>query len=182
MIRIIAGTHRSRKLLLPESDTIRPTTDKVREALFSMLIHRLGTFDGVWVCDAFCGTGAYGLEALSRGAEKVFFLDQDRTSLSLAKRNAESLKETGKCNFVQTDAARPPAAPKPCHLLLLDPPYNKGLAETSLHALTAQGWAEKAALAAVEVARDEAFTAPPGWTILTERAHGPARLILLELR
>lgn len=181
MIRIIAGKHRSRQLQLPETEGIRPTTDKVREALFSMLTHRLGTFEGVWVCDAFCGTGAYGLEAISRGAERTFFLDQDRTALTLAKRNAESLRELAKCGFVQTDVSRPPHAPKPCHLLLLDPPYHKGLAESGLAALTAQGWAEKAALAAVEVARDEAFTAPPGWTILTDRNHGPARLIVLEL-
>lgn len=180
MIRIIAGTHRSRKLLVPETEAIRPTTDKAREALFSMLTHRLGTLESAWVCDAFCGTGAYGLEAISRGAERAFFLDLDRSALTLARRNAESLREGSKCSFVSANLTRPPAAPAPCHLLMLDPPYNKGLAESGLAALTAAGWATETALAAVEVARDETFTAPESWTIVTERNHGPARLIILE--
>ena len=180
MIRIIAGKHRSRQLELPADESVRPTTDKAREALFSILTHKLGSWDGVRVCDACCGTGAYGFEALSRGAEHATFIDSASASINLTKRNAVKLKEMENCTFAIADVTRPPPAVAPCHLLLLDPPYHKGLAEAGLAALTKAGWAAPAALAAIEVGRDEAFSAPEGWQILAERNHGAARLVILE--
>ena len=180
MMRIISGKHRSRKLAVPETADIRPTSDRAREALFSMLQHRLGTFESVVVLDAFCGSGAQGLEALSRGAEQVFQMDSAKAALDLARKNAATLGETAHCVFLQADAAHPPSAPKPCHLLLLDPPYHKDLAEKSLQALTEKGWAAPAALACVETARDEEFAPPDGWNLVAERVHGAAKLWLLE--
>jgi 16S rRNA (guanine966-N2)-methyltransferase len=182
MLRIIAGTHRSRKLEVPNTPAIRPTTDKAREALFSILFHRLGSFEGVRVCDACCGSGAGGLEALSRGAAFATFIDNNPQALLIAKRNAASLKEQDKCSFIGADLLSPPAADTPYDLLLLDPPYNKDMAAAGLHALTQQGWASPSALAAVEVAREESFAPPQGWRILTERIHGPAQLIVLEFK
>lgn len=180
MMRIIAGTHRSRRLEVPDDPGIRPTTDKGREALFSMLTHRLGSWDGARVLDACCGSGACGLEALSRGAAFVCFMDSSPSAIALARRNAEILKEQGNCQFIACDISKPPPADAPCDALIMDAPYNLGLSETGLAALTAAGWATPAALAVIEVARDEPFTPPAGWRIERERNHGPARLILLE--
>jgi 16S rRNA (guanine966-N2)-methyltransferase len=178
MMRIIGGKHRSRKLLLPDDDSVRPTSDRAREALFSMLTHRLGDLDGVVLLDAFCGSGALGLEALSRGATHIIFIDNNAKSLGLARQNAQLLKELDACTFIQASATLPPPPPQLCHLLLLDAPYNKGLSAPALAALTP--WAAPAALAAVEVARDESFEVPEDWELLTERAHGAARLVLLQ--
>lgn len=180
MMRIIAGTHRSRRLEVPESDDIRPTTDKAREALFSMLTHALGSWDGARIVDACCGSGALGLEAISRGAAFAVLIDSSAQALSLARRNAEGLKEQGKCRFLATSVLNPPQADEPCDVILMDAPYNKGLSEAGLTALTQAGWAGSAALAVIEVARDESFTPPAGWRFLREKEHGPARLILLE--
>lgn len=180
MIRIIAGTHRSRKLAMPESEDIRPTTDKAREALFSMLTHRLGAWDEVRVLDACCGSGAFGLEAISRGAAHAVFLDTAREALKTAQANAATLKEQHNCTFIMASVVKPPAASAPCDLILMDAPYDKGLSEKGLKALTAHGWATPAALAAIETARDEKFTPPEGWSLLTSRAHGPAMLWILE--
>lgn len=180
MMRIIAGKHRSRQLELPESEFIRPTTDKAREALFSSLTHHLGTWDEARVLDACCGSGAMGLEALSRGAGQVVLMDNSPVALSLARRNAEKLREANNCQIIQGDIAHPPQAAKPCDVLLLDPPYNKGLAEAGLAALTQAGWAAPAAVATVEISRDETFTPPPGWHLISERSHGPARLMILN--
>mgnify|MGYP000973318939 FL=1 len=180
MMRIIGGTHRSRKLEVPQDDAVRPTGDKVREALFSMLSHRLGTWDEAVVLDACCGSGALGLEAISRGAGKAYFMDTSTHSLALARRNAEMLREEDKCRFMTTNITRPTPAEAQCDVILMDAPYNKGLTENGLAALTEAGWASAACIAGIEVARAESFTAPAGWRIEREREHGPARLILLE--
>lgn len=180
MMRIIAGTHRSRRLLVPESADIRPTADKVREALFSMLSHQLGCWDGVRVLDACCGSGACGLEAISRGAELAYFIDSSAQALGLARRNADALKEQANCRFYACDVTRPVQPEAACDVIIMDAPYNKSLSESGLAALTASGWAKPAALAAIETARDEPFTPPTGWKLLREREHGPARLLLLE--
>jgi 16S rRNA (guanine966-N2)-methyltransferase len=180
MLRIIAGTHRSRKLAVPDSSDIRPTTDKAREALFSILNHRLGSFEDARVLDACCGSGAAGLEALSRGAGHAVFMDNNPKALELARRNSLTLKELEKSSFISADICKPPKAEAPCHLLFLDPPYNKDMAAAGLAALTAAGWAAPSAFAAVEVSREESFSPPKGWSIITERIHGPAQLIVLE--
>ena len=179
MMRIIAGTHRSRRLEVPQDDDVRPTADKVREALFSMLGHRLGAWDSAVVLDACSGSGALGLEALSRGAARACFMDISAPALTLARRNAEGLKEQDKCRFMAADITHPPQAETPCDVILMDAPYSKNISEAGLVALTAAGWASAACLAGIEVARAENFTAPAGWQIEREREHGPARLILL---
>lgn len=178
--RIIAGRHRSRPIMVPESADIRPTTDRVREALFSMLTHRLGSWDEAVVLDACCGSGVFGLEALSRGAGKAYFLDISAEALRLARGNAEGLKEQALCTFLSGSVTAPPRAPQACDVILMDAPYNKELSSAGLAALTQAGWAAPAALAAVEVARAEAFTPPAGWSVQVEREMGPARLIILS--
>ncbi len=107
-MRIIAGTHRSRKLEGPEGEEVRPTSDRLRQAIFNILEHRLGTFEEARVLDACCGTGAMGLEAISRGAAKAVLMDKDSVALNLARKNATALGEKEKCSFVLSDVMNPP--------------------------------------------------------------------------
>lgn len=183
MLRIIAGKHRTRTLLVPqgeEESLIRPTKDRAREALFSILQHRLGSFEGARVLDAFAGTGAFGLECLSRGATHATFMDKSKVAVDLIRRNAAALKEGANCAILHLDACTPPKAHQPCDVILLDPPYHQGLAEQALDVLTRQGWAHAATLAAIEVARDEAFTAPEGWSLVKEHPSAAACFHILE--
>lgn len=180
MLRIIAGKHRSRRLEMPQSEAVRPTMDRVREALFSSLSHHLGSFEGARVLDVCCGSGAAGLEAISRGAGFAVFMDSSSEALALARRNAQTLREQEQCRFVQANILTPPAADAPCDLILMDAPYDQGLSDKGFAALLNAGWATPAALAAIEVGRDEPFLSPAGWSVLLERAYGPARLVLLS--
>ena len=184
MLRIIAGKHRTRKLAVPEGEeatnAIRPTKDRAREALFSMLQHRLGSFEEAKVLDGFAGTGALGLECLSRGAAHATFMDNSKVAIELIRRNAASLRENAKCAILHLDATTPPKAHEPCDLILLDPPYNQGLAEKALATLTSQGWAHPSTIAAIEVARDEDFTPPAGWTLVKDRPTAAAHFYILE--
>ena len=132
-MRIVAGTHRGRILKTPTGSDIRPTSDKVRQAVFNTLNSRGAVVDAV-VLDAFCGTGALGLEALSQGAEAAIFMDISATSLNLAKANATLLREEEASSFLLKDAGnpgqRPPSIP-PATLLFLDPPYRRNLVPVS---------------------------------------------------
>jgi 16S rRNA (guanine966-N2)-methyltransferase len=138
-MRIIAGTHRGRQLETPADRNIRPTADRVREALFSSLVHRLGGLSGKRVLDAFAGTGALGFEALSRGAARAAFMDKDRNALALCRRNADNLGLGKQSDFHPADATKPPKADLPCDLILLDPPYGQGLGALALSALAEAG-------------------------------------------
>ena len=144
-MRIVAGRHRGRRLLAPPGETVRPTSDRAREALFNILSHgQLAAegipFAGAAVLDAFAGTGALGLEALSRGAAEAAFIEQDREALATLRRNIAALGEGGRARIVPGDATRPPRAPSACALAFLDPPYRSGLAGAALTALDAAGW------------------------------------------
>ena len=179
-MRIIAGTHRGRRLEAPPDARIRPTSDRVREALFSTLGHRLGGFAGKHVLDAFAGSGALGLEALSRGAARATFMDKDRAALALCRRNAETLDLESSSRFLATDATRPPKADAACDLVLLDPPYGHGLGGAALSALADAGWIEKGGLAVVEADRARPESRPPGFRVIAERDYGRTRIAILE--
>jgi len=191
-MRIIAGRHRGRSLLVPEDGHVRPTSDRIRESLFNILAH--GRFnpngsspiaDAV-VLDAFAGTGALGFEALSRGAAHVVFLDNDLTALECLNRNAARLGEAERISVVQADATRPPDPlrvrgwPGPCTLALLDPPYRGDLAGPALAALAAAGWLAPTALVAVEAAAKAPFDVPDGFTVLDRRRYGGTALVFLR--
>ena len=178
-MRIVAGTHRGRRLETPEGDAIRPTADRVREALFSSLNHRLGGFSGKTVLDGFAGTGALGLEALSRGADLAIFIERDRAALDLCRRNAAMLKETARARFILGDVAKPPRAETPCDLILLDPPYGKGLGAAALAALDTAGWVAPDALAVIEADRNQPEGVPAGFTLLDARDYGRTRIALI---
>jgi len=181
-MRIVGGRHRGRQFETPADLPIRPTSDRAREALFNILEHGklapggLSPVRGARVLDAFCGTGALGLEALSRGAAHAVFLDKDAAALRLARRNVARVHDTPHATFLAADAARPPAADQPCTLVFLDPPYTEEVLEPALAALAKAGWIAPGAIVVAEVERR---TRPPqgGLALVDERVYGKAKLL-----
>jgi len=181
-MRIIAGALRGRRLTAPAGTATRPTADRVRQAVFDMLWHapwagrdRVG---GALVLDAFAGTGAMGLEALSRGAASATFLEKDRAALAALRANIAACRAEATSRVLPGDALRPPRAAAACNLVFLDPPYAAGAVEAALAALAGAGWVAPGALVIAEYgAAPEA--PPPGFTLLAERAHGAAQLRVL---
>ncbi|WP_375382206.1 16S rRNA (guanine(966)-N(2))-methyltransferase RsmD [uncultured Sphingomonas sp.] len=176
-MRIIAGQWRGRKIVTPKGDATRPTVDRVREALFSMLVSRVGSFEGLAVADLFAGSGALGLEALSRGAASCLFVEQDGAALDALRANLKTLGATGDVR-AQSVMALPPAT-RPVDLMLLDPPYGTGAGAVALDRLLRLGWVSPASWVSVETARDEPVVVA-GFTVDAERQHGKARLTLLR--
>jgi 16S rRNA (guanine966-N2)-methyltransferase len=181
-MRIVGGRHRGRQLETPADLPIRPTSDRARQALFNILEHGkltqggLSPVRGARVLDAFCGTGALGIEALSRGAAHAVFLDSDAAALRLARRNAAQAGETAQATFLPADATRPPPADQPCTLVFLDPPYDQDVLEPAVAALSKSGWIGAGAIlvAEVERRRDVALS---GYTLVDERRYGKAKLL-----
>jgi 16S rRNA (guanine966-N2)-methyltransferase len=182
-MRIVAGRHRGRSLVAPAGETTRPTADRVRQALFDMLLHApwagRTAVEDARVLDAFAGTGALGLEALSRGAAHATFIEQDRAALAALRGNVALLKEEARSRVVPGDATRPPMANAPHSLVFLDPPYGRQLVPKALAALGAAGWIADGALIVAEVARDEPLDVP-GFANVAERTHGAARVEFLR--
>ena len=184
-MRIVGGHHRGRKLKAPPDDRVRPTSDRAREALFNILSHGRFAASGLPfadrpVLDAFAGTGAFGLEALSRGAAAAAFIENGREALAALRRNIAELGEEDRAHVVTGDATRPPRAAFACALAFLDPPYRSDLAGPALTALAAAGWLTPDALAVVEIAASEEFPCPAGFVRLDERVYGAARLVFLR--
>ena len=184
-LRIVGGSHRGRRLVAPPGELVRPTSDRAREALFNILSH--GNFAAAGspfaenpVLDAFAGTGAFGLEALSRGASAAVFIENEREALAALRRNIAALGEAERAHIVAGDATRPPRAAFVCALAFLDPPYRSGLAAASLVALAATGWLAPDALIVIEVAAREDFPLAPGFSLIDQRVYGAARLVFLR--
>jgi 16S rRNA (guanine966-N2)-methyltransferase len=180
MLRIIAGKHKGRKLLSSPDDRIRPT----RESVFNMLMHSrwLHTegLQGLVVADVCCGTGAFALEALSRGAARTIMVDSNLESLQIAQKNAAHLGELPNCRFVQADAAQLPALPAPCDVLYLDPPYGQGLVAPALRSMQAKHWMAPNALLLVEQQEREILAVPEGFTLRDARVYGNAKITVLQ--
>lgn len=185
-MRIVGGRHRGRPLRVPPG-SVRPTADRVREAVFNILAHGLdwAGFEDARVVDLFAGSGALGLEALSRGAARVTFVDTDGAALHGIRRNAAALGEARAITLLKLDATRLPPPPRlaeaPCALAFLDPPYESGLAPPALKGLAARGWIADGALSVVEVAAREPLDAPPPFSVVDERVYGAARVVFLRL-
>jgi 16S rRNA (guanine966-N2)-methyltransferase len=177
-MRIVAGKWRGRPLESPPDARTRPTGDRVRQSLFDMLTHRVA-FERLLVLDAFAGTGALGLEALSRGAAHATFFERDATSLAVVKRNVQKLQ--AEAQVLRADATRPPHAATACDLVFLDPPYAKGLLATSVPALQAAGWFANDALLVAEMSSAAPEAAPQGFEVLDARDYGAARIELWSL-
>jgi len=182
-MRIVGGRLRGRALAAPKSQAIRPTADRLREALFNILVHAYGDpVSGARVLDLFAGTGALGVEALSRGAEFALFIDDSAEARALVRENVAALSLGGvsrifRRNAVELGAAHPLP---PFSLAFLDPPYGRALAEAALAAARAGGWLTAGALAVVEEAADAAFAAPAGFDELERRRYDDTALILLR--
>lgn len=176
-MRIISGSKRGKKLFTPQDDRIRPTADRAREALFSILYAKyFDTLDGVSVLDIFSGTGAIGLEAASRGAARVTFVDVD---LKLTKKNA-AVCGFDNLDFMERDARRLLKVRAPYGLIFLDAPYNKGLSEPVLEVLLQGGYVGANTLVVVETAADEELSIPEGLKLAEERVYGAARFSFLS--
>ena len=171
-MRIIAGRWRGRSLAAPPGSATRPTSDRTREALFSMLASRLGELGGLAVADLFAGTGALGLEALSRGAARCTFVERDPAALATLRANLLALGAEGA--EVRASSAIGFRG-GPFDLVFLDPPYRSGDGPRALAGLTAA----PGAWASIETARDEEV-AVPGWAVDAQRVHGKAKLTLLR--
>ena len=177
-MRIVAGQWRGRGLVAPAGSVTRPTADRVRQALFDSLMHApwagRASVEGTIVLDLFAGTGAMGLEALSRGAARVVFVEQDRVALAALRANIAACRAEDRCMVLAMDVGRVPAGAAGS-LVFLDPPYGMGLVETALARLRLVGRIAPGALVVAETGRDEP---PLDVDALAERTHGAARVTI----
>jgi 16S rRNA (guanine966-N2)-methyltransferase len=178
-MRIIAGNWRGRKLLTPSDRAIRPTSDRAREALFGILEHGQPPVRGARFLDLFCGTGAVGLEAASRGATEIWLVDHDRQARALATANHARLGSPANVRLVDRDATRMGPAHQAFELVFLDPPYRSGLAGAALTGLL-NGWLAPDARIILELAAKEDLSLPEGYALEQERRYGAARFVFLR--
>ena len=183
-MRIVGGRLRGRALAAPRSQAVRPTADRLRESLFNILMHAYGDpVTGARVLDLFAGTGALGLEALSRGASFALLVDDGAEARALSRHNVEALGLAAATRIFRRDATRLGAAHplEPFSLAFLDPPYGKGLAEHALSSARAGGWLTDAALIVVEEAAG-AFRLPDGFEELERRRYDDTEFTVLRQR
>ncbi|MFI0843616.1 16S rRNA (guanine(966)-N(2))-methyltransferase RsmD [Mesorhizobium sp. IMUNJ 23232] len=182
-MRIVGGEFRGRPLATPRSQDIRPTTDRTRESVFNVIAHRFGDrLAGARVLDLFAGTGALGLEALSRGAGFGMFIEESAEGRGLIRTNVEAFGLTGRTKIFRRDATRlgDAGTVQPFGLLFADPPYGKGLGEQALHSASSGGWLIPHALCVVEETASVPFGPVAGFTLLDERNYGETVIRFLE--
>jgi 16S rRNA (guanine966-N2)-methyltransferase len=180
-MRIVAGRLRGRALGAPAGALTRPTSDRLREAIFNVLAHGDYPLAGTRVLDLFAGSGALGLEALSRGATFALFIEERAAARAAIRANIETLGLEGATKIFRRDAthlgAMPPRAGGPFELVFLDPPYGKGLVRPALEGLRKGGWLAAAALCVIEMGADEPLLLPDGFTEADSRRHGHTRVV-----
>jgi 16S rRNA (guanine966-N2)-methyltransferase len=184
-MRIVGGRLRGRLLAAPASRAIRPTADRLRESLFNILVHAYGDpITDARVLDLFSGTGALGLEALSRGAAFALFIDEGAEARALLRENVATLGLGGTTRIFRRDATKLGAAHpiEPFSVAFLDPPYGRGLAEQALASARTGGWLAPGALVVVEEAAKPGFAAPEGFDEIERRSYDDSALILLRHR
>ena len=182
-MRVVGGRLKGRNLASPTSREIRPTADRLRESMFNILVHAYGNpVEGARVLDLFAGTGALGIEAISRGAAFALFVDNGAEARALLRNNVEALGLGGVTKVFRRDATNlGPAHPlPPFSLAFLDPPYGKALAETALASLRDGGWLVPGALLVVEEAKAAAFSAPDSFAELERRAYDYTEFVFLR--
>ena len=186
-MRIIAGRWRGKRLQIPSGKDIRPTSDRARGALFNLLTHGRPASEGfsivgARVLDAFAGTGAVGLEARSRGAAHVTFIEKTPGNLDILRANIESFGANEDCNVLAADALAPPLAHEVCDLVFMDPPYGRELWRHSAEAMIELGWINGNGIICIELGRRESFEPPRGLELLDDRNYGAARITVLRRR
>jgi len=182
-VRVVGGRLKGRNLASPSSQAIRPTADRPRESVFNILVHAYDNpIEGARVLDLFAGTGALGIEAVSRGAAFALFVDNGAEARALLRNNVEALALGGVTKVFRRDATNlGPAHPvEPFSVVFLDPPYGKGLAEKALASLRAGGWLTPDALLVVEEAKAASFKAPDGFEELERRAYDDTEFVFLR--
>ncbi len=178
-MRIIAGEWRGRRIAAPKGDNTRPTSDRTRETLFSMLASRIGSFNDLSVADLFAGSGALGLEALSRGAGFCLFVEQDEAALKTIHANVQALDARTRCDIRAGSVMSLGPAKQPHDLILLDPPYHTGAGRVAIDRLLRLGWIGNSTWVALETAHDEDF-AIKSLAGATSRQVGRAKITLLH--
>ena len=179
-MRIIAGNFKGRRLLVPPGQAIRPTGERAREALFDVLEHGQPPVRGTRFLDLFCGTGAVGLEAHSRGAAEVVLVEHDRAALEVARANVARLGAPTSVRLLARDASRLGPAPRPFDLIFLDPPYRSGLAGATLEVLAQAGWVAADARVIVELSATEDLDLPAPYSLERARRYGSAKFLYLR--
>lgn len=185
-MRVVAGDHRGRLIAAPPGDQVRPTADRVREAVFNSLCHGNGRIGhgnfvaGAPVLDGFAGTGAMGIEAASRGAAQVTCIDIDQVSLACCRDNVAALGEQARITVLSGDCLNPVRASEPCSLVFLDPPYGQGMAGPGLAALGQSGWIASGALCVIEAGAREDIELPEDAALLDERRYGKAKILFVR--
>jgi 16S rRNA (guanine966-N2)-methyltransferase len=184
-MRIVAGKFRGAQIEAPKGLATRPTSDRVRQALFNVLEHgapRLD-FNGMRVLDLFAGSGALGLEALSRGARYCLFIEEDAAARAAIRRNVEALGLTGVTKIWRRDATKLGEAGtlQPFQLVFCDPPYGKGLGERALAEAVHRGWAEQGAVAVLEERGDADIAWPSGLEEIDRRRYGDTQVIIARV-
>lgn len=183
-MRVTGGTFGGRTLKGPSSQKIRPTSDKLRQAVFNILAHAYGDpVSSARVLDLFAGTGALGIEALSRGAAFALFIEEAAEARALIRANVEALQLTGVTKIFRRDATRlgPRGAFEPFSLVFCDPPYGKGFAEKALASAREGGWLTRDALLVVEESAEAKFAAPDGFEILERREYDDTEIVFLKV-
>lgn len=185
-MRIIAGKHRGRRIAMKDDAGIRPTASRTREAIFNILMHNNFGLEGENVIvgkrivDIFCGTGGLGLEALSRGAQHVTFIDRNPQSLGLVRETVANFKEEENAAFIRSDSTALPKATRAFSVAFADPPYDEGQAAPALTSLRQNGWLETNAIVVVEISSIELIQLPEGFEQLDERKYGNSRVLILR--
>ena len=181
-MRIVGGTFRGRTLANPKHDGLRPTSDRVRESLFNILEHGVSDFslEGIRVIDLFAGTGALGLEALSRGADFCLFVDDQAEARALIRTNVEDMQLTGKSRIFRRDAANlgDAGTMSAFGLAFLDPPYGKELGEKAIGALADGGWLTPCAVVVLEERADATIQIPDNFIEIDRRTYGDTQIFL----
>jgi 16S rRNA (guanine966-N2)-methyltransferase len=185
-MRIVAGRLRGRQLAAPADARTRPTSDRVREAVFNILEYGIPDFTlaGVRVLDLFAGTGALGIEALSRGAAFCLLVEEDAAARALIRRNVEALGLTGVTRVFRRDATDlgPAGGRGGFGLVFLDPPYERGLAPRALASAAAGGWLAPGAVAVIEESRRAALALPDGFSAIEQRVWGDTQAVFARFR
>ena len=185
-MRIVAGKHKGRAIKAPLGHDVRPTSDRTRESVFNILAHGIDDFDmeGVVAVDVFAGTGALGLEALSRGASFATFIEQSAPTARFLKENAAVMGEWRNVCLLTLDATHLPPPPRlaraPVGLAFLDAPYGKEMTAPALLALSRKGWLAPGAVCVAEVGESEPLDCPAGYAMIDERVYGAARVVFFR--
>lgn len=192
-MKVTGGKYKGKRIEAGEERTLRPTSSMIREVIFNILKH--GRFmkdenfihddnpsliEGRNVIDIFCGTGALGIEALSRGAVHLTLVDQNAKTLSMARENIKNIGEEANTSFIRSDSTMLPIANRKCHLAFIDPPYSKGLANPALNSLKNGGWLDKGAVIVLEQGKQDEPKPPEGFRIVDDRVHDRTRVTILQ--